>query len=175
MLAIALGRAVVEAGHRVCFSTAADLAAKREQHFYIPDALAASPAGCGEASSPRFLGGLGRGTASGLPDPRWNRNPAILAGRVLRARTSAGVTQEVCALLVTYQISATAMADATGPSVRTAGSRRRQLQRHLLADQDPGRGVPVHPQSLRLIVTLPSKATRKLPDGFSARSARSPR
>lgn len=38
---------------------------------------------------------------------------SILAGRVLRARTPAGVAQEVYALLVTYQILRTAMTDAT--------------------------------------------------------------
>ncbi|MDQ0935955.1 hypothetical protein [Streptomyces turgidiscabies] len=38
----------------------------------------------------------------------------ILGGRVLRARTPAGVAQEVFALLVTYQILRLAMADATG-------------------------------------------------------------
>jgi hypothetical protein len=37
----------------------------------------------------------------------------ILGGRVLRARTPAGVRQEVYALLVTYQILRTAMCDAT--------------------------------------------------------------
>ena len=37
----------------------------------------------------------------------------ILGGRVLRARTPAGVDQEVYALLVAYQILRTAMADAT--------------------------------------------------------------
>ncbi|MFG1805712.1 IS4 family transposase [Streptomyces sp. NPDC049040] len=37
----------------------------------------------------------------------------ILGGRVLRARTPAGVTQEVFALLVTYQVLRLAMADAT--------------------------------------------------------------
>jgi len=37
----------------------------------------------------------------------------ILGGRVLRARTPAGVDQEIYALLVTYQILRTAMADAT--------------------------------------------------------------
>jgi hypothetical protein len=37
----------------------------------------------------------------------------ILGGRVLRARTPTGVEQEVYALLVTYQILRTAMADAT--------------------------------------------------------------
>jgi Insertion element 4 transposase N-terminal/Transposase DDE domain len=38
---------------------------------------------------------------------------SILAGRVLRARTPAGVQQEVYALLCTYQILRTAMVDAT--------------------------------------------------------------
>lgn len=38
----------------------------------------------------------------------------VLGGRVLRARTPAGVTQEVFALLVTYQALRLAMADATG-------------------------------------------------------------
>lgn len=38
---------------------------------------------------------------------------SILGGRVLRARTPASVEQEVYALLVTYQILRTAMADAT--------------------------------------------------------------
>ena len=37
----------------------------------------------------------------------------ILGGRVLRARTPAGIDQEIYALLVTYQILRTAMADAT--------------------------------------------------------------
>jgi Insertion element 4 transposase N-terminal/Transposase DDE domain len=37
----------------------------------------------------------------------------ILGGRVLRARTPAGVGQEIYALLVTYQLLRTAMADAT--------------------------------------------------------------
>lgn len=44
---------------------------------------------------------------------------SILGGRVLRARTPAGVDQEIHALLVTYQILRTAMTDATNsePSV----------------------------------------------------------
>ena len=37
----------------------------------------------------------------------------ILGGRVLRARTPAGVTQEIYALLVAYQVLRTAMCDAT--------------------------------------------------------------
>jgi hypothetical protein len=38
----------------------------------------------------------------------------ILGGRVLRARTPAGVDQEIYALLVTYQVLRTAIADAAG-------------------------------------------------------------
>jgi len=38
---------------------------------------------------------------------------SILGGRVLRARTPAGIDQEVYALLVTYQVLRTAMTDAT--------------------------------------------------------------
>jgi hypothetical protein len=38
---------------------------------------------------------------------------SILGGRVLRARTPAGIDQEIHALLVTYQILRTAMTDAT--------------------------------------------------------------
>jgi Transposase DDE domain len=41
---------------------------------------------------------------------------SILGGRVLRARTPAGIDQEVHALLVTYQILRTAMCDATNSS-----------------------------------------------------------
>ena len=37
----------------------------------------------------------------------------ILGGRVLRARTPAGLNQEIYALLITYQVLRTAMADAT--------------------------------------------------------------
>ena len=37
----------------------------------------------------------------------------ILGGRVLRARTPTGLTQEIYALLITYQLLRTAMADAT--------------------------------------------------------------
>ena len=38
---------------------------------------------------------------------------SILGGRVLRARTPAGIDQEIHALLITYQVLRTAMADAT--------------------------------------------------------------
>jgi hypothetical protein len=38
---------------------------------------------------------------------------SILGGRVLRARTPAGIVQEIYALLVVYQLLRTAMADAT--------------------------------------------------------------
>jgi hypothetical protein len=44
---------------------------------------------------------------------------SILGGRVLRARTPAGVDQEIYALLVTYQILRTAMADATNSDTDT--------------------------------------------------------
>jgi hypothetical protein len=56
----------------------------------------------------------------GLYHQRWEIETAyleikstILGGRVLRARTPAGVVQEIYALLVTYQLLRTAMADAT--------------------------------------------------------------
>lgn len=44
---------------------------------------------------------------------------SILSGRVLRARTPVGVEQEVYALLVTYQLLRTAMADATSTRPET--------------------------------------------------------
>jgi hypothetical protein len=44
---------------------------------------------------------------------------SILGGRVLRARTPAGIEQEVYALLVTYQLLRTAMADATATRADT--------------------------------------------------------
>jgi hypothetical protein len=43
----------------------------------------------------------------------------ILGGRVLRARTPAGLDQEIYALLVTYQVLRTAMADATASTPGT--------------------------------------------------------
>jgi len=56
----------------------------------------------------------------GLYHERWEIETAylelkssILGGRVLRARTPVGVDQEIYALLVTYQLIRTAMADAT--------------------------------------------------------------
>ena len=56
----------------------------------------------------------------GLYHQRWEIETAylelkssILGGRVLRARTPAGVEQEIYALLVTYHLLRTAMADAT--------------------------------------------------------------
>jgi hypothetical protein len=42
---------------------------------------------------------------------------SILGGRVLRARTPAGLDQEIHALLVTYQIPRTAMTDATNSQI----------------------------------------------------------
>ena|SRR5947207_2849482 len=43
----------------------------------------------------------------------------MLGGRVLRARTPTGVVQEIYALLVTYQLLRTAMADATNTQTDT--------------------------------------------------------
>jgi hypothetical protein len=43
----------------------------------------------------------------------------ILGGRVLRARTPTGIEQEIYALLVTYQLLRTAMADATATQTQT--------------------------------------------------------
>jgi Insertion element 4 transposase N-terminal/Transposase DDE domain len=48
---------------------------------------------------------------------------AILGGRVLRARTPAGITQEIYALLVTYQLLRTAMADAASTRPGTSPDR----------------------------------------------------
>jgi len=47
----------------------------------------------------------------------------ILGGRVLRARTPAGITQEIYALLVTCQLLRTAMADATSTQPGTGPDR----------------------------------------------------
>lgn len=58
---------------------------------------------------------------TGLYHERWEIETSYLelkstihGGRGLRARTPAGVSQEVFALLVTYQVLRVAMADATG-------------------------------------------------------------
>jgi hypothetical protein len=58
---------------------------------------------------------------AGLYHERWEVESAyfelkstILGGRVLRARTPGGIDQEVYALLVTYQVLRTAIADAAG-------------------------------------------------------------
>ena len=60
----------------------------------------------------------------------------ILGGRVLRARTPGGVHQEVYALLVTYQILRTAMADATTTQPGTDPDRASfTLARHAARDQ----------------------------------------
>jgi hypothetical protein len=48
---------------------------------------------------------------------------SILGGRVLRARTPNGLTQEIYALLVTYQLLRTAMADATNTSINIDADR----------------------------------------------------
>ena len=47
----------------------------------------------------------------------------ILGGRVLRSRTPQGITQELYALLVTYQLLRTTMADATDSEPRTTADR----------------------------------------------------
>jgi hypothetical protein len=61
------------------------------------------------------------GEVAALYRERWEAETAyfelkstILGGRVLRARTPAGIDQEVYALLVTYQVLRTAIADAAG-------------------------------------------------------------
>jgi hypothetical protein len=61
------------------------------------------------------------GSLTGLYHERWEietayleLKSALLGGRVLRARTPAGLDQEIYALLVTYQVMRTAMADAAG-------------------------------------------------------------
>src|SRR6185312_2059875 len=60
----------------------------------------------------------------------------ILGGRVLRARTPAGVDQEVYALLVSYQILRTAMADATSTQPGTDPDRASfALALHAARDQ----------------------------------------
>jgi len=60
----------------------------------------------------------------------------ILGGRVLRARTPGGVHQEACALLVTYQILRTAMADATSSQPGTDPDRASfTLALHAARDQ----------------------------------------
>jgi hypothetical protein len=48
---------------------------------------------------------------------------SILGGRVLRARTPDGVEQEVYALLITYQLLRTAMADASPPTLDSTHNR----------------------------------------------------
>jgi hypothetical protein len=48
---------------------------------------------------------------------------SILGGWVLRARTPVGIEQEVYALLVTYQLLRTAMADATTTALHFADRR----------------------------------------------------
>jgi hypothetical protein len=58
---------------------------------------------------------------------------SILGGRVLRARTPEGVTQEIYALLVVYHLLRTAMADAT--ATRTDIDPDRGSFSHRLADR----------------------------------------
>jgi hypothetical protein len=113
----------------------------------------------------------------------------ILAGRVLRARTPTGVTQEIYALLLTYQILRLAMSDATATqpgtdpdraSFTTALHTARDLLiqaanvvadtvidlvgtigRHVLANLMPDRRLRVNPRVVkRAISKFVAKGTR---------------
>jgi len=105
----------------------------------------------------------------------------LLGGRVLRARTPAGLTQEIYALLVTYQILRTVMADATSTQLGTDPDRasftiawqaaRDQLTaaagiiastvidltgtigRHVLADLLPARRLRVSPRIVKRAIS----------------------
>jgi hypothetical protein len=105
----------------------------------------------------------------------------ILGGRVLRARTPAGIDQEIYALLITYQLLRTAMADATATQPSTDPSRasftiawqtaRDQLiqaanviagtaidlagtiGRHILADLLPARRLRVSPRIVKRAIS----------------------
>lgn len=113
----------------------------------------------------------------------------ILGGRVLRARTPPGLTQEIYALLVTYQVLRLAMADATSTQPGTDPDRasftialhtaRDQLiqaagviadtvidlagtiGRHILANLMPNRRLRVNPRVVkRAISKFAAKGTR---------------
>ena len=121
----------------------------------------------------------------------------ILGGRVLRARTPAGVAQEIYALLVTYQLLRTAMADATAThpgidpdrasfSVALHAARDQLIQasniiadtvidlvgvigRHVLADLMPDRRVRVNPRVVkRAISKYVAKGTRVRAPSYKA-------
>lgn len=71
---------------------------------------------CGETRSPGSEGGSAgqpAGPTRQIETAYLELKSSILGGRVLRARTPAGIDQEVYALLVVYQLIRTAMADAT--------------------------------------------------------------
>ena len=83
---------------------------------------------------------------SALYHERWEIETAylelkssILGGRVLRARTPAGIDQEIYALLITYQILRTAMTDATNTH---PGMRPRPGQLHHRPARRPRPGHP---------------------------------
>lgn len=106
---------------------------------------------------------------------------SILGGRVLRAHTPNGIEQEVYALLVTYQLLRTAMADATGAqpdtdpdraSFTTAPQTARDLViqaagviaedtidlagtigRHVLTDLMPDRRLRVSPRTVKRAIS----------------------
>src|SRR6266540_390908 len=86
----------------------------------LPPALAASPASTGwpppcSTTAATRPSGWSRSTTSGgrSKTAYLELKSSILGGRVLRARTPDGLTQEVYALLVTYQILRIAITDAT--------------------------------------------------------------
>ncbi|MGH3452114.1 MAG: IS4 family transposase [Haloechinothrix sp.] len=106
---------------------------------------------------------------------------SVLGGRVLRARTPAGVVQEIYALLVVYQLLRTAMADATATqagtdpdrasfSVAWQAARDQVIQaanviagtvidlvgtigRHVLADLMPARRLRVCPRIVKRAIS----------------------
>ncbi|GAA3306931.1 IS4 family transposase [Streptomyces cinereospinus] len=80
----------------------------------------------------------------------------VLGGRVLRARTPDGITQEIYALLVVYQLLRTAMADATGTQRGTDPDRA--------ASPSPGRPPATRSSWPRASSPVPSSTS-------SARSA----
>ena len=119
-------------------ASAMDLGTPREQVAYRlihahsrrridggkPGLPAIGPASAELRESPhgRFLGAA-RGNAPPLPDEvesaYFEIKKTMLGRRVLRARTPAGIAQEVYALLAVYQIIRIAIADATGSAPGT--------------------------------------------------------
>jgi hypothetical protein len=72
---------------------------------------------------------------------------SILGGRVLRARTPHGVEQEIYALLVTYQLLRTAMADATTTQPDL------DPDRHVLANPMPTRRLRLCPRIVKRAIS----------------------